>query len=177
MRGNYELKLSYTKLFYQDLWILREQWLLCTYLDLKIKHIKAYLSTSFASGVFGTTADSRKAWELHWELLGIALRQLWQSHLRKDQTFKYAEVLWFPCTRVHKQSENWLIALEKKSLPSVVLYKTSEEIIQDSKILIISPGTAEEGKLPLLLHKHAYWKTVICVFKVLCHILEVTVDL
>lgn len=65
MGGNYELDLSYNKLFYQDLWILREQWLLCTYLDLKILHIKEYLSASFASRVFDTTADSRKAWKFH----------------------------------------------------------------------------------------------------------------
>lgn len=62
---NYKLEVSYSKLFHQDLCILREHWLLCTYLDFKIKHIKAYLSNSFAPRVFDTTTDSRKPWKLH----------------------------------------------------------------------------------------------------------------
>lgn len=146
MGGNYELKLSYSKMFYQDLWILREQWFLCTYLGLKIKHIKAYLSTSFASRVFDTTADSRKAWKLH---VGNSTETTVAKSSKKRpvdrQLNKHGPVISMGQT---SQTELKLtFCLRKISLQSVVLYKTSE-IIQDNKILVISSRTPEVGQFP-----------------------------
>lgn len=146
MGGNLELKLSYSNLFYQGLCILREHWLLCTYLDLKIKHIKAYLSTSSASRVFDASAHSRKAWKLH---VGDCTETTVAKSSKKRPVDR--------CLNKHRscdchgpgfinQVKTDLLPWKKtKTLQSVVPYKTSEEIIQDNKILIISSGTREKG--------------------------------
>lgn len=85
-------------------------------------------------------------------MLKITLRKVWQNHLKKTsgQTFKWTWVLWFQWTEVHTSAENWLLAFTlhttldlERSLQSTVPYNTSQESIQNNKILIIRRRSVE----------------------------------